>query len=436
MSLDKTETLHIAMLGLGHVGQGVCRILSQNKSGIETRIGKKVVLKSIFVRNTQKYADIDVGQATLTSKIEDILEDPDIDIMIEVMGGERPAYEYVCKALKKGKHVITANKEMVCKHKNNLFKLAKEHDCDLFFEAAVAGGIPIIRCLKVGFAANKIHSLYGILNGTTNYILTQIESEKKPFDEVLKEAQRLGFAEADPEMDISGLDIAYKLVILAAVGFKVDISLEQIQYEGIEQITSTDIAYANELGYTIRMLAIGDQLETNQLVFKVHPMLIPQTHPLASVKKEFNALFIKGDFVGETMLYGKGAGGLPTGSSIVSDMIDIAFGHLKNSRRNLEYEFKSVDLCPISETSSKFYLRLLVKDEPGVIEKIGSVFGKHHVSILKFIQKDKVGEDSETVVVTHLVKENHFYNALKELNSLNCVIEIHTTLRVGLDNIE
>jgi homoserine dehydrogenase len=425
--------INIGLLGLGHVGTGVFEILNQKADLIFNRTGKKLFVKTVVDRNESKRELAESKGAIFSTNSDDILNDPDINVVVEVLGGEQPAFDFICKALKNKKHVVTANKEVVAKHKTIFFKLAKENNVDIYYEASVGGGIPLIRSLKVGFAANKIKSIYGILNGTTNYILTKIAEEHKTFDEVLKTAQELGFAEANPTMDVSGLDVAYKLVILAAVAFKLDINLDQLYFEGIENITVEDMSYAEEIGYTIKLLAIGKDTEEGTC-FKVHPTMIPKTHPLAGVRNEFNALFIDGDSVGESMLFGKGAGPLPTGSAVVSDIIDIAFNSGKSiSRRNLEANIESKELLKIDDTVAQFYMRILAKDAFGVLEHIAGILGKNNVGILKVIQKDRVNDDAVVVIVTHKVKEKNFNVAINELKNTDIIKKVFSVIRVGLD---
>ncbi|MBT5856089.1 homoserine dehydrogenase [bacterium] len=433
MNMDKKEVLNVGLIGLGNVGYGVLRILADNAEMIRSRVGYGIDVKAVVVRDPSKYADSDLGGAKLTTDVADVLEDDSIDVVVEVMGGEEPALDYICRALKSKKYVVTANKEVIAKHKTTFFELAKANDVDIYFEAAVGGGIPVIRSYKVGYAANQMESIYGILNGTTNYILTQIQEKQEPFEVILKKAQELGFAEADPHMDVSGLDAAYKLVILAAVAFKVDIQLEDVTYEGIESITLKDIKYADELGYVIKLLAIGQKSGADQMSFKVHPTLVLKEHPLASVRNEFNAVFSKGDAMGESMIYGKGAGGAPTGSAVVSDIIDIAFDtQQKNSRRNLEYRFDSVDVQPISESYSQFYLRMKLANVPGALGKVGDTFSECGVNVLTVIQKENVEDWSEVVVVTQRVQEGIMTKALAELEGLSEVREILSKIHVGL----
>ncbi|NBV42791.1 homoserine dehydrogenase, partial [bacterium] len=277
-------TIKIGLLGLGNVGTGVVHILNENKKLIRRRTGKTLEIKSIAVRDASKQRPMTLDGIHITTDAESVIVDPEIQIIVEVMGGEYPAYDYICAALNAGKYVVTANKEVVSKHKHTFFELAMKNKVDIYYEASVGGGIPLIRTLKVGLAANQIEALYGIVNGTTNYILTKLEDGNKGFNEVVSDAQALGFAEADPTMDVSGLDSAYKLSILASVAFKADVSVSDLYYEGIESITKTDMTYAQELGYTIKLLAVGRALKNNQLTFKVHPTMIPVRHPLAGVR--------------------------------------------------------------------------------------------------------------------------------------------------------
>ena len=309
--------------------------------------------------------------------------------------------------------------------------MAHTNGVDICFEAAVGGGIPIIRALKVGFAANKIKSFYGIINGTTNYILTKIKDEKKEFNTVLKQAQDLGFAELDPTMDISGLDAAYKCSILAAVAFKLDSQVNEIVYKGIESITLKDLNYATELGYAIRLLAQGKQLDSNEFELQVCPSLIPLNHPLASVHNEFNAVYVVGDQVGEAMLMGKGAGGSPTASAIISDIIDISFGiSQQTSSRNLETNFQDGKIKPLNKTMSQYYLRINVKNEPGVLEKVSLQFTEQSISIEKIIQKESDPNTAEIVIITNTIEHQNFIKVEKALSNLKQCNKVESSIRL------
>ncbi|MCP4051322.1 MAG: homoserine dehydrogenase [bacterium] len=429
--------INIGLIGLGNVGGGVLRILRDNAELITQRTGRKIRVKTVVVRDPDKKRNMDLTGINISDNPEDIINDPDIKIVVEVIGGEKPACDYICSALKKGKHVVTANKEVIARYNNELTNLAEQNNADIYYEAAVGGGIPVIRSLKVGFAANKIKAVYGILNGTTNYILTKIEEEGKSFDEVLKKAQDLGFAEADPAMDISGLDAAYKLIILAAVAFKTDVTIDSLFYEGIENIKLRDIVCADELGYKIKLLATGQDLNSRGLSLKVHPALIPKSHPLAMVKNEFNAVYLEGDMVGESMLFGKGAGPFPTGSAVVSDIIDIAMDKRAASDRISRKE--SVAACkrvllPIEKCETRFYIRFSSLDKQGLVEKINRVLEKNNIGISQTGPEEKIEQRSEVVMITDKVQEQDLYKAVAELDRQDFLIEPCYVIRLGLDD--
>lgn len=430
--MSNKPPIKIALLGLGNVGTGVLNILKENADLIKERTGHPVEIKSILVRNPESHKEKQLGNITLTTNPEDILNDPEIEIIAELIGGENPALDLITKSLNAGKHIITANKEVIAKHKTKLFDTAKENNVDLYFEASVGGGIPIIRAYKVGYAANKIESIVGILNGTTNYILTQIKETGRPFADILKEAQDKGFAEADPTSDVSGLDAAYKTIILAAVAFKADITIDDIAFQGIENIDVKDVNYAEELGYTIKLIAKANQKD-EQYSFSVFPTLIPNTHPLASVRNEYNAIFTIGNALGESMITGKGAGALPTGSAVVSDIIDCIFDthSEKPSRRNLEVALTKITPTPADEILSKHYLRIQVKDNPGVLENVSKTLTQNKISILKIVQKDAEPDTAELAIITHETSEKNIQKTLKELKSLPNHIATPTHLHVN-----
>jgi homoserine dehydrogenase len=426
--------LRIGLFGFGTVGQGVWKILQSQSQSLQNRTSREIQIEAIYVRDVGRYK-IQYPELPFVNSPDAILNNPDIGVVVEVMGGENPAKELVIQSLRKGKRVVTANKELLGKHKSELFHEASLHHSDIYFEAAVGGGIPIIRSFKVGFSANSIQSFFGILNGTTNYILTKMsETEGQSLASVLSEAQSLGFAEADPTMDISGADVAYKLTILAAVAFKIDVGISDIHFEGIESIDSDDIAYARQFGYEIKLLAMGKQLDANSFVLKVHPTMVPIHHPLASVRDEFNAVFLTGDSVGEAMLYGKGAGSLPTASAVISDLIDIAFeGQGPGSARNLETNYRKVAVEKIEDQETRFYLRLNIQDIFGVLEKIAAVFGTNHISLANLIQKERDESTAQLVIVTHKVPEKNMQNAIVQLKQLVEVLSVQSVIRVGLD---
>ncbi|MGE4170646.1 MAG: homoserine dehydrogenase [Candidatus Margulisiibacteriota bacterium] len=424
--------INIGLLGFGTVGQGVVEILNKHQAAFKQRTGKTIQVKSVLVRNLEKAkAHPLAGTVAITTNPGDILNDPDIHIVIEVLGGETPAKVFITQALEAKKHVITANKEVVSKHKSKFIALAVENQVDFYFEAAVGGSLPIIRSLKVGYGANEIQALYGILNGTTNFMLTKIEEDQKDYADVLKQAQDLGFAEADPTMDVSGKDAAYKLDILAAVAFKQEVGVDHIFHEGVDQLTLKDLKYAKEFGYKIKLLAQAYRTPAG-LALKVHPTLINQDHPLASVRNEFNAVFVVGDAVGEAMIYGKGAGSLPTASAVVSDVLDVVLHNLAPSKQNLETLSAHLPLVPIGQTQSRFYLRMTIQDHPGVLEKIAHVFGQNTISISSLAQHEEPDTRAELVIITHSAAEAAFQTAVSTLKTLPDVTAIDAVIRVGL----
>lgn len=427
------KKINCALLGFGVVGKSVFDILSQQKKLLKKRTGSEINISKILVRSPKKYASMVVSPAEFVTDPELIFNDPSIDVVIEVMGGENPAKSYITTALSKGKKVVTANKEVVSKHKKDFFQLAQDNRTDIYYEAAVAGGIPLIRAIKTGLSANKIVALYGILNGTTNYILTKIAEEGLDYSVALKNAQDLGFAEANPSMDVSGLDTAYKLTILASDAFGVDIHVSDLHYEGIEHITLKDIRYAKDMGYAVKLLGIGKESDDGTLEFKVHPTLIPLTHPLSFVQNEVNACYVVGDMVGETMFLGKGAGGNPTASAIVSDVVDISFGQTEGSKRNLRNDFTVRPLKAISNTLSQMFIRLSVSDTPGVLEIVSGIFKRHQLSISKILQKNGSGNKVDIIIVTHLAEERLVELALDELKRDTDRLSVEAFIRVGLD---
>lgn len=425
------SSIKLGLIGFGNVGQGVASIVDTNESMITKRVGKNVEIKTICVRNIDKYKSI-AKNIPLTTNVDDILNDPEIDIVVEVIGGETPAYDYIKRALEAKKYVVTANKELIAKHKQVFFKLAKENNVDIFFEASVGGGIPIIKTFKVGFSANQIESVYGILNGTTNFILTKLFEEKREFNEVLSQAQELGFAEADPSADISGLDAAYKIVILTAVALKADIQIEDVFYEGIENVSLTDAVYLDELGFRIRLIAKAIKKDTAVSV-SVYPTAIKKDHPLSTVRNEFNAIFSTGNMVGESMIYGKGAGSLPTGSAVMSDILDIAFDiNHHRSRRNLEEKIEPVKVESIDQQRSKFFMRVFLKDQAGVLEEFSHLFKVQNINISRLIQKETENNQAEVVVITDDTLESNFNELKNDLEKSSCVLKLESIIRVGL----
>lgn len=420
--------INIGILGLGTVGTGVIQILQQNAEDIQTRTESKIRVKKVLVRDLTAPRQIS-GDFEMTDNAEDILSDPEIDIVVEVIGGIEPARTYILKALANQKNVITANKDLLAEHGQELLTAAKEAGKDLYFEASVAGGIPIIAALKQSLAANRLTALVGIINGTTNYILTAMSEQGRDYAEVLAEAQKLGYAEANPASDVEGLDAARKLAILASIAFNSRVTLNDVYVEGISKITREDIEYANELGCTIKLLAIAKHQDEG-IEMRVHPAIIPKTHPLASVNGVFNAIFVVGDAVGETMFYGRGAGSLPTGSAVVSDIMQVI--------RNIQSNSTSAINCtcyqdlPIKKTDSfttAYYIRLLVKDEPRVLATLALLFAEAEISFASIIQKPRGHQEAEIVLVTHPCREGKLQEALESVRAYSKVLNVQNMIR-------
>jgi homoserine dehydrogenase len=419
---------------MGTVGTGVLKIISGNES-IERKVGAPVAVKKILVRNPEKIRAVSTT-AEITTDIESIISDPDIQIIVEVMGGEMPAKDYILKSLNAGKHVVTANKDVVAKYGRELFAAAEVNHVDLLFEASVGGGIPIIRPLKQCLAANRIYEIMGIVNGTTNYMLTKMTQERMEFDAVLAEAQAKGYAEADPTADVGGWDAARKIAILASIAFGMRVTLDDVYVEGITSVSLQDIDYATELGYVVKLLAVA-KADLNGVNVRVHPAFIPSTHPLASVNDVFNAIYVKGDAVGETMFYGRGAGEMPTASAVSADIIDVA--------RDIRHGVSSRILCTcyddskvaaVDQTESPYYLRILVEDKPGVMAAIASAFGAQQVSLHSVIQKRKVSGCAEIVLITYRVSHANLNLAVKTLEGMSVVNKVSSVIRVEAEEIE
>ncbi|HIE35209.1 MAG TPA: homoserine dehydrogenase [Campylobacterales bacterium] len=408
--------LKIAIVGVGTVGESVVKILQKNRDIIRARSGKEIVVTKGAVRDIGKKRDVDIA---LTNDPYEITDDKDIDVVVELMGGVDEAYKVVKRALKNKKAVVTANKALLAYHRFELQNLAK--DLPFEFEASVAGGIPIIKALREGLSANHIEAIKGIMNGTCNYILTKMEKEGVDFEIVLKEAQELGYAEADPTFDIDGFDAAHKLLILASIAYGIDAKPEDILIEGIRGITSLDFAFAFEFGYTIKLLAIAKKNE-NRVDLRVHPVLIPKEEMIAKIDGVMNGISVIGDFVGETMYYGPGAGGDATASAVVSNLIDIARGGkcspMLGYKRSLE---SGMSLASSDDIRSKYYIRVSVEDKPGVLAKIAKLFGENRISIESMLQKPEQKDMANLLFSTHKSYEKDIQNALSELSKLDFI---------------
>lgn len=418
------KIIKVGLLGLGTVGGGVFKILEKFPN---------IKITKIAAKNIDKNKELKVKDI-LTENVMNVASDPEISIMIEVIGGVEPAFEAITTAIKSGKHVVTANKELIAKKGSEIFDLANKHNVSFLYEASVAGGIPIIMAMKQSLAANKIKSVAGILNGTTNYILTKMESEKAEFKDVLYEAQKLGYAEADPTSDIDGHDAAYKISILASIAFNYCSNINKIYREGIRNISTTDINYASELGYRIKLIAMANLIDNNKIDVRVHPTLVPKLHPLASINGVTNAVSVCGDAVGEVNFSGPGAGEMPTASSVAGDVLAIVKSInetskvLPSMRTNYSTDGNMVS---IDETINSYYIHILSFDKPGVIGSLGYICGKHGVSLLSVIQKDLLeGNVARIILLTHQVKESAMQAALKEIAEHESTKAVINVIRV------
>jgi len=425
----------IALLGMGTVGGGVYEIIEKQKEEMPFKIGAALEVVKVLVRNKAKYADR-IPAEKLTDVWEDVIGDDSIDIVVEVMGGIEPARTYIKAALEKGKHVVTANKDLMAMHGHELLELAGEHHCDLLFEAAVAGGIPIIRPLKQCLAGNNITEIMGIINGTTNFILTKMKEDGMDFGEALQLATDLGYAEADPTADIEGYDAGRKLAIMASIAFHTPVTFDDVFTEGITKITAKDMRYAKEMGCSIKLLGIAKNTETG-IEVKVHPTMIPENHPLAAVNDSFNAVFVHGDAVDDAMFYGRGAGALPTGSAVVGDIMDVARNMLFHCNGRIGCScYKNLPIKQIGDTTSRYYIRMRLEDRAGTLAAMAGVFAENDASIAILLQKETIENDAEIVVVTHEVAEKNFMDAIKEFSSMEMVKEISSIIRVyALGNV-
>ena len=420
----------VAILGLGVVGGGTYRILTEHREFYLKTQNVDIVVESVLELYRERALALGVPEDKIASNIAEIVSNPDVNIVVEVIGGISVAREFVLAALNAGKTVVTSNKELFCKYSHELERAAKRQNAGLYFEASCVGGVPIIRTLLDGVQGNKISSMMGIINGTTNYILTKMTNEGSSYEDCLKEAQRLGYAEADPTADVEGFDAAYKLSILSSLAFHTKVPFSKIYREGITNISRDDIADGKALGYVLKLLAIGKQSDAG-IEVRVHPTFVRQGHPLAAVNDSFNAVYLTGDAVGDVMLYGRGAGALPTGSAIVSDII-YAATHSENKYST----FKNTagadkDTKFISDFKSAYYLRIMVEDRAGILAKIAAIFGKHNVSIVEMIQKP-TGVDGRVplVLITHETRELAVRGAVAKINALEGVGHVETVLRV------
>lgn len=421
----------VAILGLGTVGGGTYEILTKNHDVIKANQGLDITVEAVLELNRQRALSLGVPEENIYSNIAEVVTHPAVDVVVEVIGGVEPAKTFILAALSAGKTVVTANKELIAKHWDEIETIAREYNSGFYFEASCVGGVPIIRTLIDGMQANNITSLVGIINGTTNYILTKMSDEGLEYADVLKEAQKLGYAEANPTADVEGFDVAYKLTILSSLAFSKKVHLENVHREGISQISKIDIEYGKQLGYTLKLLAIGKNSPAG-IEARVHPAFIKNDSPLASVKGSFNAVLLKGDMVDDIMLYGRGAGALPTGSAIVSDIVYAA-----KQTEHYYVPFKNVpgaksDAKFAGDFESEYYVRMDVSDECGVLSEITAQFGKYKVSMHSVLQKDENDkENSATIIfITHKTSEKNFMKAIGEIKKLSNVHSVDAIIRV------
>jgi homoserine dehydrogenase len=430
------DRINIGLIGFGTVGTGLVKILQENGKVLEKRLGVPIVLKRIADQDITRDRGVKVNPAVLTTKVSEVLDDPEVSIVVELIGGLEPARTFILQAIERGKHVVTANKALLAVHGAEIFKAADEAGVDIGFEGSVGGGIPIIRSLKEGLVANKIQVIFGILNGTSNYILTEMTQRGMKFSEVLKKAQELGYAEADPTLDVEGIDTAHKLCILLSLAYGMHVKMEDVYTEGITGITPMDIEYAKELGYTIKLLAIA-KADGGPIEARVHPTLVPTEHLLATVAGPFNAIFVKGDAVGSTLFYGAGAGMMPTGSAVVSDLVDLCRNiRLGVARRVplLSYQrehLREAEIKPVQDIFCTYYLRFTVVDKPGVLSRISGILGDLDISILSVIQKGHKSEKAVYIyMLTHEARERNMRKALQVIDQLPVTVDKTVFMRI------
>ena len=417
------------MLGFGVVGAATYRILDQHRDELEARAGARIQVTRIAVQDPSKRRDVEVAAGIMTGDASEVVEDPSIQIVVEAIGGVDPARDLISRAIAGGKHVVTANKELLSTVGAAIFQAAGEAGVDVLFEAAVGGGIPIIRPLRESLAGDRVHRVMGIVNGTTNFILTRMSETGGSFEEALAEADRLGYTEADPSADVDGHDAAAKLSILATLAFGSTVVASDIPREGITRVTAADISAAHELGYEVKLLAVAES-EGGRIAARVHPAMLPKTHPLAAVRDVFNAIFVEGENVGELMFLGRGAGGAPTASAVASDVVEIARNIVSGGRSPLSAGYARVAaIRPPDEAPVRYYLVLSVADQPGVLATVAGVFAHQGISISS-VRQEGPGDQATLVLITHAAGEGRHQATFSELESLDVVKEIASKMRV------
>ncbi len=422
------RTLRVGLLGCGTVGTAVARLLSEHRDDIARRAGCRLEVSKVAVRDPSKRRDVPVDASAFTADPMDVIDDPDVDIVCELMGGSEPAGSLILAAFDRDKPVVTANKELLSTRGRELFDASEAKGLDLYFEAAVGGGIPLVRPLKESLTGERLTRIIGIVNGTTNFVLTRMSENGMSFAEALEEAQRLGYAEADPSADVDGHDAAAKCAILASIAFNARVVAADVYREGIAGVSTEDIEFARRLGYVVKLLAIAE-LHEERIAARVHPAMIPSNHPLAAVRDAFNGVFVEGPNVGELMFYGRGAGGEPTATAVIGDLVTVARNRLAGARGVGCTCFLERTIRPMSEMEGQYYILLRVEDRPGVLAEIASVFGRNEVSI-KSVWQEGTGADAQLVFITHRAREGSFQQAVTELRDVRAVEEVRSVLRV------
>jgi len=425
--VSSDNVVRVGVLGCGNVGAALVGLVGERSSAIEARTGLRLEVARVAVRNLARDREIAIGPALLTRDAQSVVDDPGIDVVVEVIGGIEPARGFILDALKHGKPVVTANKELLANVGSELFAAADHAERDLLFEAAVAGGIPLIRALRESLAGEPIRRVLGIVNGTTNYILTKMSEAATSYADALSEAQMLGYAERDPTADVEGFDAAAKAAIIASIAFGAKVVAGDVYHEGISKITGADIAVARRLGYAVKLLAIAERAQ-DEISVRVHPAMVPSGHPLASVRDSYNAVFVEGDAVGSLMFYGRGAGGRPTASAVLGDLVDAAVNLRKGTFASLGTLGRAT-MRPIDQTSAEYQLSLEVADRPGVLHTVTGVFARHGVSI-RAAEQEGLGDDARLVFITHTALEADVQATRHDLRDLDVVKQVGGLLRV------
>lgn len=431
------KSLKVGLLGIGTVGGGTFNVLSRNQQEISRRAGRGIEIIKVADRDVARAKEITQGKVEVTDDAFSVVIDPNVEVVVELIGGYTVAKDLVLKAIENGKHVVTANKALIALHGNEIFAKAQAKGVIVAFEAAVAGGIPIIKALREGLAANKIEWIAGIINGTTNFILTEMREKGLAFADVLGEAQRLGYAEADPTFDVEGIDAAHKLMIMSAIGFGMPMQFDKAYTEGITKLESKDIRYAEELGYRVKLLGITKRSEQG-VELRVHPTLIPEKRLIANVNGAMNAVVVKGDAVGPTLYYGAGAGSEPTASAVVADLVDVARNQSVSVENRVPYlafqtdQIAELPILPIAEISSAYYLRMRALDKPGVLAEVTKILGDREISIDAMMQKEPQDNETEAdiVILTHVTVEKNINAAIAAIEALEAIDGKVTRLRM------